>query len=569
MGVSLLKRWHSPWHHRGLAAGIAIVLMLLLSGSMLGTTTLDSTTSTPKFVQSSVEAGSGTTLRLTLSYDVHSGSLLTGMFRTDAGTEVSDNLNGRWTRAASSGVNSLWYLTDAKAGGTTVSVTATRSGPVRADVAEYMGIKLSDALAGASCNASSTGTVATTGNAANILAGRLDFIGLGTFTHPLTVTAGRSNGAAAILRNQLSGAQGTEAIEDALPPPGNQDGSFKLSGNADWVACIAAFRPRVTSTPPTPTPTPTPTSKPTPTPTYTPTPTPTSRPTPTPTPTSTPTPTPSPTGSGGSVIWSADGIGAIYQEWQNIDDRNSCSASTSPANAPDSLIQLQNPAGAPAPRGTAYHFTLPANDTSCYAGRTELAQGDWTPPGQTDNKAFYPGDNVWLAWNVYFPADYPLNNPSIDWGGGMMQIHQNGGCNTPPFGLTFSNSNHLSLYYTNSPTDCPVVNKLNTYLPLDPSTPFKPNQWYRIMLHVNFEDTGNGSVAAYLDMNDGQGMQLRAQTGPINTIYSNALPSHARVGALWDSGNPSHPGWDLYVADFTVATSAAAAEANAFGSAGP
>jgi len=233
------------------------------------------------------------------------------MFRTAAGTQVRDDRNGKWTLAASSGVNSLWYVTNAGAGATTVVVSGTQSGPVRADVAEYTGIKLSDALAGASCNAASTGTVATTGNAANILAGRLDFIGLGMFTNPLTVTAGSSNGAPATLRNQLSGAEGTEAIEDVLPPPGNQDGSFKLSANADWVACIAAFRPRVTSTP---TPTPSPTSKPTTTPTSKPTPTPSSTPTPTATPTPTPTSTPPPPPTCAQTLSPGNDITAAIQQ---------------------------------------------------------------------------------------------------------------------------------------------------------------------------------------------------------------------------------------------------------------
>jgi hypothetical protein len=129
----------------------------------------------------------------------------------------------------------------------------------------------------------------------------------------------------------------------------------------------------------------------------------------------------------------------------------------------------------------------------------------------------------------------------------------------------------MLLYYTNSPTDCPVVNKTNTYIDLDPNVALKNNQWYRIMMHVNFQDTRTGSIQVYSDMNDGHGMQLRTSATNIYTIYSNALPSHARVGALWDDGNGSstYPGDDLYIADFTVATSATAAEGNAFGSTGP
>jgi hypothetical protein len=306
---------------RSLGVLVVGLTILLLSVDLAPTTQLASSTAVPQFVQARVQMISGTSLNIPYSSSVGDGDLLVGVFRTASGTSVSDNLNGAWTQAGSSGVNSLWYLANAKAGATTVSVAATTSGPVRADIAEYSGVAANNALAGASCNgASPTGNAVTTGNTASVNSGDLAFIGMGAFTNPISVTAGISDGASATLRNQQTGSQGTEAIEDVTrTASGAQNGSFHLSGGAGWAACIAVFHP-ATNAAPTPTPGLTPinnvpcivtingvqvhgtcsgtfkpgsTSTPTPTPTAHPTPTPTASPTSTPKPT--PTPTPSPT----------------------------------------------------------------------------------------------------------------------------------------------------------------------------------------------------------------------------------------------------------------------------------
>jgi hypothetical protein len=61
-------------------------------------------------------------------------------------------------------------------------------------------------------------------------------------------------------------------------------------------------------------------------------------------------------------------------------------------------------------------------------------------------------------------------------------------------------------------------------------------------------------------------MQLRYQTTGIYTLYSNALPGFSTAGNLCD-GCGSHPAWDEYVGDYTVATSRSGAD-TAFGSYG-
>jgi len=214
------------------------------------------------FVQGSASSTSDTSLGLNLSADVKAGDLLVGTFRAPAGTSVRDQLNGSWTEAiaAPDGINSVWYKANAAAGPTTITVTSSSSGPIRADVAEYSGVATSNALDATACNSFSSTTTPTTGSAASLTGGELAYIGLGTFTSPLIATAGSSGGVAATMRNQTTGTDGTSAEEDVTSTAaGVQDGSMQLSAGADGTACIATFATGAAA-PPTPTPTPPPTS---------------------------------------------------------------------------------------------------------------------------------------------------------------------------------------------------------------------------------------------------------------------------------------------------------------------
>jgi hypothetical protein len=203
----------------------------------------------PGFVQGASNATSGTSMTVSYGSTVTAGHLLVGMFRAAGTTSVSDSRNGAWTKAigASDGVNSIWYRANALAGSTTVTVSGSASGSIRAVIAAYSGIATSAALDGTACN-TGTGTTATTGSTASVAAGELAFAGIGTFDSPITVTAG----AGAVLRSQFTGANGTSADEDVLSTvAGAQNKSFTLNpGSAGgWASCIATFK--TPTTPPT------------------------------------------------------------------------------------------------------------------------------------------------------------------------------------------------------------------------------------------------------------------------------------------------------------------------------
>jgi Polysaccharide lyase len=242
---------------------------------------------------------------------------------------------------------------------------------------------------------------------------------------------------------------------------------------------------------------------------------------------------------------------------------------------PDGRISLETTGvAATSANGRAIHFSLLQSDfPGCYSSRTEIAQGNPIKSGDPANRTLHPGDDEWFAWEAYFPASYPLT-PAWDrvhgspWGGGMVQWHQAGGCNAPPFNLGVRGGNaagELFVFYESSPTDCPVGGTQREWYG-GTSAPIYHNQWYKFMVHANFETNTTGFFNYYVDLNDGQGMKLRFASPPTYTLYSNALPSQARAGLLNNSGWQTANNQDLYISGYTAATSQAAAAANAFGS---
>jgi Polysaccharide lyase len=223
---------------------------LLALLTTLGVVALTGSAQAATFVQGTSSSTSGTSMPVAYPANVAAGHLLVGMFRASGTTSVSDSRNGAWTRAAtaSDGINSIWYRANAAAGATTVTVSGTTSGSIRAVIAEYSGVATSAPLDATACN-TGTGTTATTGTTASVPAGELAFAGLGSFDSGITVSAGTG----ATLRNQFTGTNGTSADEDvASTTAGTQNKSFTLNpgSTSGWAACIATFKPPSGGTPP-------------------------------------------------------------------------------------------------------------------------------------------------------------------------------------------------------------------------------------------------------------------------------------------------------------------------------
>jgi hypothetical protein len=298
-----------------------------------------------------------TSTTVSMSKPMSAGDLLVGWFAQYAVTgnvQVSDNVNGAWTRAPSSeqfsngqGDIALYYLAGSKAaaGGIKITVSAATAAYLQGTVAEYSGIAATGPLVGMAVARASSSAV-NSGATSSVPTGQLVYAAEVTGVSPGAVpTPGSSAGIAYTERASTS--SGSAFEEDITSgAAGAQAGTATLAKSTDWYAVAAAFTPASTTPSPTPTttspsPTPTPTTtSPSPTPTTTsPSPTPTTTsPSPTPTTTSpsptTTSPSPTPTGTP-----SPGSIGYVQGNWFATSPLTSTTVSlTQPVKAGDLLV---------------------------------------------------------------------------------------------------------------------------------------------------------------------------------------------------------------------------------------
>ena len=191
-----------------------------------------------------------TSTRATLSGAVAAGDLLVGWFGQYDSTgqvQVSDSVNGAWTRAPASttfgsgtrhGDLALYYVqnTAAAAGGLTVTVSSAAATHLQGAVAEYTGVARTGALT-AGAVGHGTGTTADTAPTAAVDAGALVFAGLITGGSPGSATPG--NGL--VIHDHTASFSVDDA--DALAAAGTQHAPWTLAGSTDWYDVVAAFHP--------------------------------------------------------------------------------------------------------------------------------------------------------------------------------------------------------------------------------------------------------------------------------------------------------------------------------------
>src|SRR6266446_6933250 len=246
------------------AARLAVIAALaaLLARPALGQAT------TPTFVQGSAfSTGSRVlTTSVTLTSPVAGGDLLVGWFsqyNVSGQVQVSDNVNGAWTRASASlhflddtGDIALYYRENSQGvpSGMTITVSASSAAYLQGTVADYSGVALAGSL-DQIVTARGQGTVVDTSATAATDAGELVFAALVTGGSPGSVTPGSSLGVPYTARAQTS--NGSAFEEDITSSAaGAQQGTATLGAATDWYAVCAVFYP-MTTTPPQPPSTPT------------------------------------------------------------------------------------------------------------------------------------------------------------------------------------------------------------------------------------------------------------------------------------------------------------------------
>jgi chitodextrinase len=187
---------------------------------------------------------------IVLSNPVQAGDLLVGwfgQFDSSGLVQVSDNVNGAWTRSTAStmfgsgGDVALFYVQDSAPSpwGLTVTITASNPTYLQGAASEYSGVATAGALDQAAA-ASGNSTAVDSGPTGAVGGGELVVGGFITGGTPGTVTPGASEGKAFVMRVQ--NASGSTSLEDILSSAaGTQDERSTLSTATDWHAGVGVF----------------------------------------------------------------------------------------------------------------------------------------------------------------------------------------------------------------------------------------------------------------------------------------------------------------------------------------
>ena len=217
----------------------------------LSVTTTGAPPAAPHWVQGGV-AGSGSkvaSVTVQLTAPVNAGDLLVGWFGqydSPGQVQVSDNVNGAWTRAnpsttfSSGGDIALFSVQNAAAapGGVTVTISSTAPTYLEGTAAEYTGVAAAGSLDQVSV-ARGSGTAANSGPTGAVAAGELLFSGM--------MTGGNPGGATAVNGLLIHDHTGSYSVDDAdglVASAGSQQASWTLQSATDWYTVAAVFHPR-------------------------------------------------------------------------------------------------------------------------------------------------------------------------------------------------------------------------------------------------------------------------------------------------------------------------------------
>ena len=213
------------------------------------------TTPAPSGIQAVQSGATSTATRVTqttisLTAAVNAGDLLVGWFgQYDAGgpVHVSDNVNGAWTRSASTTFSSgggdiaLYYAQNAAASpyGVTVTIAASSATYLEGVASDHSGVARAGAVDQVAA-ASGVSTAVDSGATATVSAGELVVGAILTGGSPGSVTPGTSQGQAFTMRAQT--VSGSADLEDVLTSAaGTQDARATLGAATDWYAVAAVF----------------------------------------------------------------------------------------------------------------------------------------------------------------------------------------------------------------------------------------------------------------------------------------------------------------------------------------
>ncbi len=186
------------------------------------------------------------------------------------------------------------------------------------------------------------------------------------------------------------------------------------------------------------------------------------------------------------------------------------------------------------------------------------------------NRWFYDGQERWIAMQYHVPTSWPTD---VDKWATVLQIKPTtSGAGGPNVGLDMGR-NRMSFYGNNNVWGSTAGNIFDGAGPLIAgSYPLPLGRWIKLTWHLRFSASDSlGFVEVFGDLGDGQGMRTLVPLRTRATMkYLNGTtpPAELRVGIYREPTTTTTA--HLYVDGITVATTRAAAEANAFvAAAGP
>ena len=227
------------------------------AGLMSGPTnavTVTTPASSPAFVQGTAASPGSrlASLTLTLSQPVAAGDLLVGWFgqyNAPGQVQVSDNVNGVWTRGpaetftSGTGDIALEYVAGSAAAPNGLVITVKASAPayLQEAIAEFSGIRAVSPLAAAAVGFGRTAAVSV-GPTANVAAGDLLIGATITSGQPGSVLPGTSQGVPYVV--DVQNGSGSANMQDVLATaPGTQTATESLGAASTSYSVVAAFTP--------------------------------------------------------------------------------------------------------------------------------------------------------------------------------------------------------------------------------------------------------------------------------------------------------------------------------------
>jgi hypothetical protein len=256
-----------------------------------------------------------------------------------------------------------------------------------------------------------------------------------------------------------------------------------------------------------------------------------------------------------SVRWTADAEKPLNREWAEYSTTAHCAVTSDrvrhdPEAFRESTIVAQG--------SSAYEFVIDPR-ASCYGARTEIGQALPERADFSESRLFHQGDNRWFSFQVRLGAHFPIHTPHWDVVAQWKQLAFATVVRIPMVTLQVHSG---ALYLerargTATATTATVPRRLAIA---------RTRRWARMSVHIKFStDPRVGLVEVFGDVSS-RGMRRLMRLEHFSTLATDTqghpVPSHARIGIY---RSPAITGKArLYFDGYTVATTRAAAEANAF-----